>query len=273
MLAANTAKMKIWLAEVDVVLAAEERKHRAEDGEHDPAPVLHAVDFPNRPRGRKGDHQDHRQEQDHVREIGQQRHAEGVDEAGDEAADEGADQASHAAEDHHDQRQRQHVRVEAGVGRHDRPADHAARAGERRAEAEHGGEEPRHRDADAARHLAVVDAGADHRPKPGLLNEEIQEHADRYGDDHHRQAIRREREPGDAHRLLQEGRRRHRDRIAAPDDEAEVGEDEGDAERHQNLAEDVAAQLPQDTTFPGDRRTAQRQGRKESPPARGSARS
>ena len=74
---------------------------------------------------------------------------------------------------------------------------------------------------DRARHLAVVDAGADHGAEPRALHQEVQRErrpataitttASRYAG---------KARPRDAHRLLQERRRRDRDRIAAPDDEA-----------------------------------------------------
>src|ERR1043165_139187 len=47
------------------------------------------------------------------------------------------------AEDHREQGERPHLGRAARVPRHDRAADPAASAGERRAEAEHGGEDPR----------------------------------------------------------------------------------------------------------------------------------
>ena len=119
-------------------------------------------------------HEDHRQEQDHIRQIGQQRGAEGINGRGDETADEGSEQAADTAEDDHDQRERQHVRVQPGVGGHDGSPDHAARSGESGAETKHGGEQPRHWNAHRPRHLHVVDAGANHRAEPRALHQQMQ---------------------------------------------------------------------------------------------------
>ena len=124
------------------------------------------------------------------------------------------------------------------------------------AEAEHGGEELRHRDADRARHLHVVDAGADHRAEARALHQEVEPDRDHDRDPDHHQPVGRKREAGDAERLLQVRRGRDRDRVAAPDDQAEVGDDERDAERDQHLAEHVAGELAQDEALdePAERR-------------------
>src|SRR2546425_8202789 len=75
----------------------------------------------------EGDHDDHRQEQDDIRQIGEQGGPEGIDGGGDEAADKRSEQAADATENDDDERERQHVRVEAGVGRHDRAAEDRTR--------------------------------------------------------------------------------------------------------------------------------------------------
>ncbi len=62
----------------------------------------------------------------------------------------------------------------------------------------------------------------------------------------HGQPVAREHEARDLERLLQRLRRRHRDRVAAPDDEADIRNDVGDAERHQHLAQLVAGKPAQD---------------------------
>ena len=51
----------------------------------------------------RGEHDHHRQEEDHVREVGQQRLAEGVDESNDDAAQECAAEAPHGRADTIDQ--------------------------------------------------------------------------------------------------------------------------------------------------------------------------
>ena len=77
-----------------------------------------------------------------------------------------------AAENHHHQRQRQHVLVEPGIHRQDRPADDAGEGGKAGAEREHDGEKLRHADADHARHVGIVDAGADHGAEPRAVEQQ-----------------------------------------------------------------------------------------------------
>ena len=57
------------------------------------------------------------------------------------------------------------------------PTLNAARAGQRRTETEDDGEQSRHRNADGARHLHVVDAGANHRAQPRAFHQQIKRHA------------------------------------------------------------------------------------------------
>ena len=47
-----------------------------------------------------------------------------------------------------------------------------AKAGEPCAEREHDGEQLRHADADHARHVRIVDAGADHGAEPGAVEQQ-----------------------------------------------------------------------------------------------------
>jgi hypothetical protein len=65
-------------------------------------------------------------------------------------------------------------------------------------------------------------------------------------DRQHDQPVGRKRELPDAQRRAQRWRRRQRHRIASPDQEADVGDDEGDAERDQHLALLVAREPAKD---------------------------
>ena len=107
-------------------------------------------------------------------------------------------------------------------------------------------EQPRHRDADRARHLHVVDAGADHRAQPRALHQQIERERGDDRDADHDQPVARERDAGDDSGRRSVFRRRHRYRIAAPHHQAEVGDDERDAERDQHLPQRVAGERAQD---------------------------
>ncbi len=145
--------------DVDVVAARHPVRQRAtstierDEQNHAPCRPVIMARRPNRPCGRSSSTMHHRQEQHEVGKFGKQRLPVVIEKADDEAADERAEQAAGAAENDDDQRQRQHVEVEAGIDRQDRRADEAGKSGERRAEAIHDGEQPRDADADHARHL------------------------------------------------------------------------------------------------------------------------
>src|SRR5262249_7875510 len=106
-------------------------------------------------------------------------------------ADGCAAQTAHAADDHDSKRERQHLEVKPGVDAKKRPADHAA---ECRKKGTKGENEHRYAigiDADAARHLRVVDGCTHRRAHTGLFHDEPQKDAngDRHAD--HENAIER----------------------------------------------------------------------------------
>ena len=72
---------------------------------------------------------------------------------------------------------------------------------------------------------------------------------DDHGDDDDGEPVEREDQRPGAHKAGEVNRRRHRDRIAAPDHEAEIGDDEGDAERHQHLRQRLSRKLAQQETL------------------------
>src|ERR1700747_2385666 len=104
--------------------------------------------------------QPHWQEEDEISEIGHQGDTEIVDETHDETAYKGAEQASRTAEDDHDQRERQHVGVEPGIGVQDRASENAANSGEGCSQQKDRGEKAGYWNSDGTRHLHIVDASA-----------------------------------------------------------------------------------------------------------------
>src|SRR5438045_1697625 len=184
-------------------------------------------------------------EEDHVSEVGKERLAERIEEADEVAAREGAEQIPRAAEDEDDERKRQHVHVETGIDREDGPAEDAAHSGERGAGAEHDGEEARNGDAQAARHLHVVDAGAYHRADSRPLEREPEDDAHHDRDDRHRAAVPGEedsRHRNGAGERLRDGQRHG---IAGPDEERGISDDEGDPQGDENLRQRLAREAPE----------------------------
>src|SRR6516164_3541375 len=119
-------------------------------------------------------HQDqhHRQEQNEISKLRKKRLAEIVDESNHDTADEGAKKAPGAAEDDDDQRERQHVLVDARVDRKNWPSDQAGETSKSRAQRKDNREQSRYPDADHSGHLRVVHAGANHRTKTRSLQHE-----------------------------------------------------------------------------------------------------
>ena len=194
-----------------------------------------------------GEQQDeqHRKKQDEIGKLRQECLAEIIDEADDDAADEGAEQAAGSAKDYHHKRERQHVLVEARIDRQNRSADDPRKGGKTGAEREDDCEKLRDADPNHARHVRVVDAGTDHGAEPRALEQKPQadSHNDRDHDD--RQSIIRKYQytnPGETGQL---GGRCDRQRIAAPDHQAEVGGHERQSERHQHLRHLIAGEAAQ----------------------------
>ena len=94
--------------------------------------------------------------------------------------------------------------------------------------------------------VQIVDAGADHCAEAAAFKQEpeCRGECERYAN--HEQAIDRKRQIRDAERARQFARHRHRARIAGPDPDAGIGNDEGDAQRHQHLRQRLAGQPAQD---------------------------
>ena len=69
-----------------------------------------------------------------------------------------------------------------------------------------------------------------------------------------RQPIDREEQPDDLHGAAQRRWRRRLDRIAGPDHQAEVGDDEGEAERQQHLRQFLAGEPAQQEALDQRRR-------------------
>src|SRR5215469_14448822 len=103
--------------------------------------------------------QRHRRVEGEIGDLGKKRLPEIVREADEQRADGGAAEASHAADDHHGKGDRQHLEVQAGINAEEGAADHAAQRRQERAEREDEHGNARGIDADAARHLRIVDGG------------------------------------------------------------------------------------------------------------------
>src|SRR3974377_1053877 len=74
----------------------------------------------------ESDDNNHREEQDDVSEIREQRGSEGVNEPDQKTANKSANQAPYAAQDDHNEREWKHVCVKAGIGGENRSAKHPA---------------------------------------------------------------------------------------------------------------------------------------------------
>ncbi len=87
------------------------------------------------------------------------------------------------------------------------------------AERENDGEEPGNPDTDHARHLGIVDAGADHGAQARALEHQPQRDDKRSRDEDHGQPIVWHRQRAEAQGVFEAGRHRDRDRVATPGDE------------------------------------------------------
>src|SRR5690242_20040534 len=85
------------------------------------------------PGGLDGEDQRHRRVQREVGNFGEQGLAEIVGEADQQRADRSAAEAAHAADDHHGERDRQHLEVETDIDAKKGAADNTAEGRERRA--------------------------------------------------------------------------------------------------------------------------------------------
>ena len=130
-----------------------------------PAALDAHAGLPRMPRGRNASTSDEDEEREHDAVRRRVREPVRLGEAQDRRADGGADDAAHAADDDDDQRREQQPRVFAGHHRELDRADHAAEAGEARADRERGREHEVHVDAGRGQHAAVVHAGADHHAR------------------------------------------------------------------------------------------------------------
>ena len=94
---------------------------------------------------------------------------------------------------------------------------------------------------DGFHHLGIIDAGADKRAEPRVIEQQPQrcEHDD--AGDQHEQPIVRIEDAEHMHAAAQQLRDRHRKAVAAPDHQRQIVEHECDAQRQQHLAQLVAA--------------------------------
>ena len=115
-------------------------------------------------------------------------------------------------------------------------------------------------DTHARRHLGVVDGGADHRAGSRAIERQPEQRADHDRHRHDEDAIAREAQRTHRDDPLQ--RRRHRDRVrvAAPDQQRDVLEDEREPDRHQDLPERLAGQATQEHALHHDADEREREG-------------
>src|SRR5262252_10697633 len=99
------------------------------------------------------ENQRHRRVEGEIGNLREQRLAEIVGEPDDQRADGCAAQASHSADDHDSERDRQHLEVQAGIDAEKGAADHTTQRRQERAQRENQHGNARGVDADAARHL------------------------------------------------------------------------------------------------------------------------
>ena len=109
--------------------------------------------------------------------------------------------------------------------------------------------ELRHADADHARHVGIVDAGADHGAEPRAVEQQPEPDGDHRGDDDDRQAVHRKCHRADADKSAKPGGCGDVERVAAPHQQAEIGGHERQAERHQHLRQLIAGQAAQQQPF------------------------
>src|SRR6476620_2663896 len=100
--------------------------------------------------------QRHRRVEREIGHFGKERLAEIVGQADEQRADGGAAEASHPADDHHCEGDRQHLKVQAGIDAEEGAADDATQRRQELAERENEHGNARSGDAGAARHLRVV---------------------------------------------------------------------------------------------------------------------
>ena len=119
----------------------------------------------------------------------------------------------------------------------------------------------RHADADHARHVGIVDAGADHGAEPRAVEQQPERDGDQSRDDDDRQPVGRKHHRAEANEAAKSGGRGDVERVAAPHLQAEIGGHEGQAERHQHLRQLIAGQTAQQQPF---RQCAERRHRQHS---------
>src|SRR4051812_8258347 len=110
--------------------------------------------------------------------LGEEDLAEGVDEADQQRGDERTGDRADAADDDDDEADDEHARSHPGIDRRQRRRDHAGERGKGDAAGEDDAVEAPDVDAEAAHHVAVAGAGADHHAEPRPVDHRIERERD-----------------------------------------------------------------------------------------------
>ncbi len=196
------------------------------------------------------EHREHDQIHQGQRKVGKVVGAEHLHECDQQRADQRAEEAAHAADDDDDEGVDHRVRRHAERGGDQWCGKHAADAGQAAADAEHRGAHQAHVGAERVHHLGVLRGGADQQAETRALQELPDRDRNHDAGAGEEQAIDRERFVEDEHDAGQRMRRRHFQRVDAPDQADRLAHDQRQAEGHHQEGTVVAAVEPaQDAEF------------------------
>src|SRR5919197_2158641 len=180
-------------------------------------------------------HDQHRTENEKVGERGRVHLTEGGEKGDEHSADHRAHQTADTTDDHHHKAERQDIAVGAGIETEKGAAQDTAQTGQGRTEEEHPREDLLDVDAKGVDHLEIVDARPDQGAEARAIEEIEQQEKDSDANGEHEEAVDGidERTRGDGLRQLL----RYGDglRVATPDDQRHIAQDESDTEREQDL--------------------------------------
>src|SRR6187399_914808 len=173
--------------------------------------------------------------------LGEEDLAEGVDEADQQRRDQGAGDRADAADDDDDETDDEHARSHAGVDRRERRRDHAGERRERDAAGEDDAIQAPDVDTEAAHHVAVARAGADHHAEPRAVDDGVERERDDQARRRREDAIPRVlHQAAEMEAAGQPFRRRDAVHVVAESEAAQLLEDEDQRVGEQHLLQVVA---------------------------------